>query len=419
MEVRDFTKHPQVLTVIAELNQQRVAEKGFSDIRDASGFQYVDLVMEGGGVLGIALTGYVYVLEQMNLRFLQLGGTSAGSINALLMAAAGKANEKKTSWILEKLSNKNLADFIDGDDDARDFVKVLLEEKKTVKTLWKAWQVIDNFTEDFGLNPGNKFLVWLKGLLSEKGINTVRELEMLRRFVPEGMYHLTPDQLYEPNGRLALVAADVTTSTKVVFPEMAGMYFADPENINPAEMVRASMSIPFFFHPYRVKNIPKTAKAAELWAGDMARYSGKIPDEVFFIDGGIMSNFPIDLFHKHLQVPKCPTFGVKLGVDRKEPNKIEKFPTLIGSIFDAARNVHDFDFIRRNPDYKHLVSYIKIGDHNWLDFYISEEAKIDLFIRGAQSAADFLKKFNWQQYKKIREESLKVFHENKVMNNLL
>lgn len=38
-------------------------------------------VMEGGSVLGIALTGYTYVLQQAGIRFLGIGGTSAGSIN--------------------------------------------------------------------------------------------------------------------------------------------------------------------------------------------------------------------------------------------------------------------------------------------------------------------------------------------------
>ncbi len=35
-----------------------------SDIRDKFGKQYVDLVQEGGGVHGVALAGYTYVLEK-------------------------------------------------------------------------------------------------------------------------------------------------------------------------------------------------------------------------------------------------------------------------------------------------------------------------------------------------------------------
>ena len=60
-----------------------------SNIRDAAGNQYVDLVMEGGGTLGVALVGYLYILEQLDIRFLQLAGTSAGSIVAMLLAGGG------------------------------------------------------------------------------------------------------------------------------------------------------------------------------------------------------------------------------------------------------------------------------------------------------------------------------------------
>jgi NTE family protein len=73
------------------------ANKFVSDLVDTAGNQYVDFVMEGGGVLGIALTGYTYVLEQAGIRFLGVGGTSAGSINALMIAALGTPNEAPIS----------------------------------------------------------------------------------------------------------------------------------------------------------------------------------------------------------------------------------------------------------------------------------------------------------------------------------
>ena len=67
-------------TVVAAVEQARarILAHPVSDIRDRHGNQYVDLVMEGGGVLGVALAGYSYVLESAGLRFLGLGGTSAG-----------------------------------------------------------------------------------------------------------------------------------------------------------------------------------------------------------------------------------------------------------------------------------------------------------------------------------------------------
>ena len=73
---------PTVADVVAKL-QAECKRRAFSDVIDAEGHQYVDLVMQGGGMLGIALVGYTYVLEQVGLRFLGLGGSSAGAINAL------------------------------------------------------------------------------------------------------------------------------------------------------------------------------------------------------------------------------------------------------------------------------------------------------------------------------------------------
>lgn len=88
MDKRKFTENGEVLAILRDLRKE-INGKKFSDIIDLNNNQYVDLVQEGGGVLGIALVGYVYVLEQMGIRFLSLAGTSAGSINTMLMAAAG------------------------------------------------------------------------------------------------------------------------------------------------------------------------------------------------------------------------------------------------------------------------------------------------------------------------------------------
>ena len=100
MDKRKFTENGEVLAIIKDLKEQ-INGKKFSDIVDNNNCQYVDLVQEGGGVLGIALVGYVYVLEQMGIRFLSLAGTSAGSINTMLMAAAGTCDIEKSEWILD------------------------------------------------------------------------------------------------------------------------------------------------------------------------------------------------------------------------------------------------------------------------------------------------------------------------------
>ncbi len=97
-----------------------------SDVVDVYGNQYVNLVQEGGGVLGIALLGYTYVLEQMGIRFMKMAGTSAGAINTMMLAALGQKHEMKSLKILELLTRKNLFDFVDGVPLVRNLIKRLI-----------------------------------------------------------------------------------------------------------------------------------------------------------------------------------------------------------------------------------------------------------------------------------------------------
>ena len=118
----------------------------------------------------------------------------------------------------------------------------------------------------------------------------------------------------------------------------------------------------------------------------------------------MFSNFPIDIFHDNFKVPSAPTFGIKLGYDKNEINKNDKFFSLIGSIFNTSRFAYDFEFLLKNPDFKHLIGNIDTDGHNWLNFSMTDDAKVDLFIRGVRSAAEFLNRFNWQQYKQVRKQ---------------
>jgi len=411
MDKKKFTENGEVLSIIKDLREQ-VKDKRFSDITDTNGYQYVDLVQEGGGVLGVALVGYVYVLEKMGIRFLSLAGTSAGSINTMLMAVAGTCDEEKSEWILDCLCNKNLYDFVDGDSDARDFIDALLGNAGNAKLALKATQVIDNFQKDFGLNPGNNFHEWMTALLKQKNINTYADLNALRL---KGLSAGNKLQRIKNNGtkedytdathwtEMALVTADITTQSKIIFPKMMELFYAQPEAQNPADFVRASMSIPFFFVPFRIKNIPAGTAAWDKW-NEATGLRTSVPEEVMFMDGGIISNFPIDIFHDNYNVPPAPTFGVKLGYDKNELNKNDKVGGVLGAMFNTARFAYDFEFILKNPDFKHLIANIDTDGHNWLDFEMKDEAKVDLFVRGARKAAEFLNRFNWEKYKEMREQ---------------
>lgn len=410
MEIEVFTHDERVLNpLIAFEDALRRSRKRFSDVVDDDGHQYIDLVLEGGGVLGIALVGYTYALEHFGFRFLSVGGTSAGAINALLIAALGTPAERKSEKLIELLAGTDMFEFVDGDSDARDFTRAIAERAGIIKLGWKGWQVLDDLNDDLGLNPGTVFLRWLRQALATAGIRSSRDLRAKMRKLPRGIRagreRIT---VRRANPRLAIVAADVTTETKVVFPEMAPLYWRDPDAVNPAQYVRASMSIPYFFHPYRVRRIPRGPEAVRRWR-NMAGYTGMLPREAVFVDGGIMSNFPIDLFHSP-RTPRMPTFGVKLGHERSEPQDVSSPLKLGGAVFNAARHYADYDFLFRNPDYRQLVAHIDTGGHYWLDFFMDEETKVDLFARGVAAAVRFLRGFDWQGYKRLRAGAAGSLH---------
>lgn len=406
---QDYITHPDVLKALQTVKSD-CRSKEYSDIIDAGDHQYVNLVMEGGGVLGIALTGYTYVLEQAGIRFLGVGGTSAGSINALMIAALGPPGQAKSERLLDVLSRMPMETFIDGDGDAKDFSQAVLDKAGMVKLIWKASQIIDNLKEDLGLNPGDAFLHWLTAELQGVGIKTTAELLTQLRAVSPGL-RLRPTRTdtklseKDKGGDLVMIAADITTETKVEFPRMAGLYWCNPEPVNPAYFARASMSIPFFFHPFTVN---ECSPNRTLWR-ELAGYEGTPPQHVMFMDGGIMSNFPINVFHQPYRIPTAPTFGAKIGIEGTEPTEITKPSQLLGAVFDAARHTLDDDFIKANPDYKHLVKMIDTGSHHWLNFTMSHGDKVDLFARGANAAAEFLCAFDWPKYKAIRKGLAEAF----------
>lgn len=405
MNVTQFTANKRVKSAINALqNHWKKTNKQVSDIIDDDGHQYVDLVMEGGGVLGIALVGYTYALESVGIRFLGVGGTSAGAINAMLVGAVDKPANPKSVKILEVLADLNMFEFVDGDSDARDFIKAMVEGAGAVKMGWKGMQVIDNILEDLGLNPGDEFQRWLSKNLADCGIRTLADLNKRTHTLPKSLKNRSGKKITPKaaDPKVAVVSAEISTETKVVFPEMAELYFKEPLKVNPAVFVRASMSIPGFFFPMRLRNLPKGEEAKKRW-DKMAGYRGRLPGEVFFVDGGIMSNFPIDLFHAS-GTPTAPTFGVKLGTDRTAPHIIKKPSQMLGSVFNSARHCADYDFLIKNPDYRKLMGYINTGPHNWLNFFIADKDKIDLFVRGVETASQFLQTFNWTAYKALRKK---------------
>lgn len=409
LKITDFTEQPAMTDILTRVEQIKSSGRAYSDVLDADGHQYVDLVQEGGGVLGIALVGYTYVLEQANIRFFSLAGTSAGAINTLMLASLGPIPDPKSTKILDLLGNKDLFDFVDGDSSIRGLIQGFIDGKPKwlmwLKGLSQIKKILSLINNQLGINPGKNFEEWMRDSMHKNGINTTRDLVDYRSIFP--LLHCRDNRSTEDlKPRLVMITSDVTTQTKVQLPEMASLYWKDPDNEPPATYVRASMSIPVFFYPVFAEDLPTGHEAIARWE-ELASYEGQIPPKVAFVDGGLLSNFPINVFHNAKVIPRLPTFGVRLSSYRNEYNKTDSFFGFAGAMIGTMRHIYDFDFFLRHPDYKHIICSIDAdSQYNWLDFSMKDDKKISLFLLGATKAIEFLEKFDWEGYKEIRRKLL-------------
>lgn len=401
--MQTFTSSPSIQESLARV--EKLKGKQYSDITDATGNQYVDLVQEGGGVLGIALVGYTYILEQAGIRFFSLAGTSAGAINTMMIAALGKVNEPKSEKILEILSEKNLFDLVDGHKAIKKLIQKVIKKESGLgwALAWNALRIYKTLTKQLGLNPGDNFTEWITAELGKANINSLQELEKLRSQVPELFFNGSPADNMKP--RLAIITSDITTHTKVEFPKMTSLYWQNPDSINPSLLVRASMSIPFFFEPFSIESVPNAGNENDPAWDQHARYYGTVPASVKFVDGGMLSNFPINVFHREDGgVPRMPTFGARLSAYRQDFSKTSTVFGLSGAMISTMRQIHDYDFLLKNPDYRKLICRIDADQQfNWLDFNLSEAQQVAMFELGAQKAVEFLEGFDWEGYKAIRK----------------
>ncbi len=326
-------------------------------------------------------------------------------------------------------------------------------------------------TRNSGLNPGNTFLTQMKEVLDGFGIKTVAQLnekfvqsggnlnldyrygngteyydialksieeirENNKKHIDEIRYRIffdstvnneyyKKDPFYLLKSEYIVVTTDINAKIKVELPTMANLYWSEEElkHISPAEFVRASMSVPFFFEPLQKRINKEDDSVKYAWKFWMNTQPEHIHSVGIFIDGGSISNFPIDLFHAaDIFYPRMPLFGVQLTSDSdilsekgKTSEEILKSPlTYAGNIIDTLRGFNDKTFLTKHTFY-HLFSIqtVNCGTSSWLNFFMKREEKEELFNRGFQAALDFLYTFDWEKYK--CERMMQSMKEKKIL----
>ncbi|GAA1928820.1 patatin-like phospholipase family protein [Nocardioides marmoribigeumensis] len=318
-----------------------------------------DLVLEGGGVLGVAHVGALSVLEESGYGFARVAGTSAGSIVGAFTAAGMPA--ARMTEIMQSLDYRRFTD------------RSLLDHVPVGGPLLSL--LLDN-----GVYEGDAVREWVGNvLLDECAVETFGDLA-----IDDPHTSLPPEQQY----KLVVTATDVSRGELVRFPWDYGVtYGLDPSTQRVADAVRASMSIPFFYEPTTITAADGTVST--------------------LVDGGVLSNFPIDLFDRtDGRTPRWPTFGVKLIPDL--PMDADKLVPVLGLVKHGpvalAAQVtmtaivgHDQAQLAK-PWVSARTIRADTEGVSPVDFGLSRADADKLYANGRAAATDFLRTWDWDDY---------------------
>ncbi|HUO87059.1 MAG TPA: patatin-like phospholipase family protein [Thermoanaerobaculia bacterium] len=274
-----------------------------------------NLVFEGGGVKGVAYGGALQVLAAVGglERVERVGGTSAGSITALLVAL-GYSAEEITAIILDL----DFRRFRDG---------TFLRDS-------------ERLFEEYGWYPGNTATCLFECLVERRlGDRLATFADLHRRAATDPAFR----DLY-------VVATDLDRSHWVVFSHESPQH----ADVPLAHAVRASMSIPFYFTAQRI-------------AGQT------------LVDGGVMRNYPIDLFDR--ADPSSATLGFFLGGLGPEV-EVKDFEQFTKQVIESLVAVQNADFCVEPDNIRRSVFIDPLGIAT-TDFDLTLEQKCALIRSGA------------------------------------
>lgn len=395
----------------------------FTDI-SAGGYSYVDLVLSGGGMLGIAHAGYIHALEESNLRFRAVAGTSAGALSALMLSTLRRPDQYKGIRLAVALA------MLDGDkllESCR--ARLYFRHNFEYKFKWPWLLAVGVFVDRIfarGMIAGTAFQELLEDFLKDRCFpkESKKFLEYLNKDRRPNFTCFDPSRKTDDlNLELSVVVSDITRDKKIVLPDMPELEQKkkeeeafEEEDRNIARYVRASASVYGFFVPVEIK-LSKSGIDALGHAGkkEETKRNKRKKCSVDLVDGGLMSNFPMSLFHRPssetsldihgrpFTTPRLPSFGVKLNPIGNPLNKTKGVLNYLRSLFNAVLDTADDEFLAQHPDFKQLVTTIDIDDDiEPFNVFMTRKEKIRLFKLGYRAGKEFLKRFNWLNHKEYR-----------------
>lgn len=310
-----------------------------------------DLVLEGGGVKGVALAGAVVGLAGAGYEFRRVAGTSAGAVAGAIVAALSAAGEP-VARLEEVLKAVDLHRFRD---------------TAGVGRLPVVGRALALLAHD-GLYEGRYLEQFLRGALGELGVRTFGDL----RWDDPGS-SLPPGRSY----RLVVTVSDLSRRRLARLPWDLASYGADPDDYPVARAVRASAAIPFFFRPV----VQRTPQGDATW-----------------VDGGLLSNFPVGLFDRtDSAAPRWPTFGVRLTTPPGTPPATHPVHGPLGvglAALDTLLTDQDAAYVE-DPCTVDRTVFVPTAGVSAVDFDLDRATSDRLYDAGTQAAARFLSRWDW------------------------
>ncbi len=308
-------------------------------------------IFDGGGVKGAALAGCLKAAEEQKVKFVGFGGTSAGAIIALLAAVGYDGDELERILVKEF----DFTQLLDDKGALLDELRSIPAKCRSKRGLFWATVVHRNLLrrvqDDFGLYHARAFRDFLLDKIKQKN-PAFKNAE-----------DVTFDDLKAKKlGPLKIMVSDIAHRKPVIFAasgegDLTGSVL---------DAVRASMSYPFVFQPFRV--------------GDG-----------FMVDGGLSSNLPIFLFEKEREKDRLPV----LAFDLIEPPRTTKTPptfrSFCGDMLSTALASGDHVLAKTIRGVYHIPIPVPEGIDT-LDFNLSVSDRERLFTKGLAETHSFFTK---------------------------
>ncbi|MGH3459156.1 patatin-like phospholipase family protein [Aeromicrobium sp.] len=312
-----------------------------------------DLVLEGGGVKGIALVGAASALDEAGWRFARVAGSSAGSLVGAVIAAMQQAGEPMTNVdeIVRTLDYRKMLDRRVGGRALRWWPRAA-----------DAWGVIFHL----GMYRGHYMTQWVRGVLADLGVRTFSDFA----FDDPGSA-LLPEQSF----RLVVTASDLARQRLMFLPWDLSSYGVDAPGYPVSRAVRASSAIPFMFEPVQLKSTFGMSTLA---------------------DGSLLRSYPIEVFDRHDGKPgRWPTVGIRLSSPSSEraparpvTGPVSLIQSLIYTTVDSTQVRHVSEPV--NVD---RSIFAKPKGVRWTDFDLTDDQQQGLFDAGYAAGQKWVTKF--------------------------